>query len=213
MRNKIIRTIVFDAMFIAIIAIMAFVPNIGLITVSPLISFTLLHIPVLIGAALFGWKRGLIYGIAFGLLTLIQAATQPRGAFDPLFINPLISVLPRALFGLVAGFSLELLRKMPRLYQKGLFVAATSLVMTLFHTFLVITSIWLVYKADVLRILQIQDAQSFHWINFIGLLAIVFGALIEAGIAAVITPAIAVPIYHKYPFLLNKKEQNNETRP
>ncbi|MFA6781150.1 MAG: ECF transporter S component, partial [Bacilli bacterium] len=207
MRNKVIRSIVFDAMFIAIIALMAFVPNVGLITVSPLISFTLLHIPVLVGAAIFGWKRGLIYGIAFGLLSLIQAATQPRGAFDPLFINPLISVLPRALFGLAAGFAFELLRKMPRLYQKGLYLAGTSFLMTLLHTFLVITAIWIVYKSDVLRILDVQDPQSFHWLNFLGLLAIVLGALVEAGIAAVITPSIALPIYHKYPSIFTRKEQ------
>lgn len=210
MQNKIIRSIVFDAMFIAIIALMAFVPNIGLISVSPLISFTLLHIPVLIGAALFGWKRGLIYGFAFGILTLIQAATQPRGAFDPLFINPLVSVLPRVIFGLAAGLSFELLKKMPRLYQKGLYVAGLSFLNTLLHTFLVITAIWIVYRSDVLRILEIQDSQSFHWINFLGLLAIVLGALVEAGIASIITPAVALPLFHKYPRLVSRKEDEHE---
>lgn len=204
------RGIVFDAMFIAIIALMAFVPNIGLISVSPLISFTILHIPVLIGAALFGWKRGLIYGFAFGILTLIQAATQPRGAFDPLFINPLVSVLPRVIFGLAAGLSFELLKKIPRLYQKGLYVASLSFLNTLLHTFLVITAIWIVYRSDVLRILEIQDSQSFHWINFLGLLAIVLGALVEAGIASIITPAVALPLFHKYPRLVSRKEDEHE---
>lgn len=210
MQNKLIRSIVFDAMFVAILTIMAFVPGVGLISVNAFISFTIMHLPVLIGAAIFGWKRGLIYGIAFGVLTLIQAATAPRGIFDPLFINPLISILPRALFGLVVGLLFELLRKIPRFYQKGLFLAGVSLLGSLLHTFLVLTAIWLVYKNDVLRLLQIQDPNSFHWLDFLGLLAILLGALMEAAIAAVIVPAIILPIIHKYPHLVAERETKHE---
>ena len=70
------KDIAVDAIFIAIIAAMTFVPYVGMITL-PFISFTLLHLPVLLGAYLFGWRKGLLFGIAMGVCSLIKATTLP----------------------------------------------------------------------------------------------------------------------------------------
>jgi len=200
MRNEVIKRIVFDAMFLAIIAIMTFVPYLGYIQVG-LISFTLVHIPVLIGAAIFGWKRGLLYGTFFGVLSLLKALSYP-GTIDYLFVNPLISVLPRILFGLGAGLLFALLKRMPQLYQKGLFLAAAAFISTLFHTFLVLSALWLVYRPE----LEIFLHTSVSWVGFalVGLVGV--GALIEAGIAALSVPMIALLVFRKYPDLAKRKE-------
>src|SRR5574344_1727157 len=71
--------ITLDAMFIGIIILMGAVPQLGYIQILPWLSLTLLHLPVLIGAYLFGWKRGLLYGTAFGVTSWIVALTRSTG--------------------------------------------------------------------------------------------------------------------------------------
>jgi uncharacterized membrane protein len=200
--------IVFDAMFLAIIAVMTFVPYVGYIQIG-LISFTLIHLPVLIGAALFGWKRGLMYGIFFGLGSLIKATTYP-GTIDFLFVNPLISVLPRAVFGLVAGLAFSLARKLPKLYLKGGFIAVLSFLLTALHTFLVLTMLVIVYRPE----LEVFLNSSVTWVGLALGGLITTGALIEAAIAAIITPTVVLLIINKYRnsdyLLLSKKEIKDE---
>lgn len=208
MRNKRIMRIVFDAMFLAIIAVMTFVPYVGYIQIG-LISFTLIHLPVLIGAALFGWKRGLMYGIFFGLGSLIKATTYP-GTIDFLFVNPLISVLPRAVFGLVAGLAFSLARKLPKIYLKGGFIAVLSFLLTALHTFLVLTMLVIVYRPE----LEVFLNSSVTWVGLAVGGLITTGALIEAAIAAIITPTVVLLIINKYRnsdyLLLSKKEIKDE---
>jgi uncharacterized membrane protein len=200
--------IVFDAMFLAIIAVMTFVPYVGYIQIG-LISFTLIHLPVLIGAALFGWRRGLMYGIFFGLGSLIKATTYP-GTIDFLFVNPLISVLPRAVFGLVAGLAFSLARKLPKIYLKGGFIAVLSFLLTALHTFLVLTMLVIVYRPE----LEVFLNSSVTWVGLALGGLITTGALIEAAIAAIITPTVVLLIINKYRnsdyLLLSKKEIKDE---
>ena len=65
-------------------------------------SLTVMHVPVIIGAVLGGPVVGLVVGLLFGVSSLIQAAIAPLGPLDPVFVNPVISVLPRLLIGPVA---------------------------------------------------------------------------------------------------------------
>jgi uncharacterized membrane protein len=65
-------------------------------------SLTVMHVPAIIGAVLEGPVVGTIVGGIFGVTALIKAATAPQGPIDAFFVNPLISVLPRLLVGLVA---------------------------------------------------------------------------------------------------------------
>lgn len=110
MRNKKIRMMTIDAMFIALIAVFSFVPNLGFIPLG-FVSITTIPVIVFLGALIFGWKRGLLYGTTFGLLSFINAITIGSNALDPFFINPLISVLPRALWGFFVGFLAESINK------------------------------------------------------------------------------------------------------
>ncbi len=56
---------------------------------------TIMHLPVIVGAVLEGPVVGLIVGLIFGVFSLIQDTTG-------LFVNPLVSVVPRLLIGPVA---------------------------------------------------------------------------------------------------------------
>lgn len=138
------RDIAIDAMFVAIILIMGFVPQVGYISVLPWLSLTLMHLPVLLGAYLFGWKKGAVYGLVFGLTSWLEALSQGTG-LNALFAFPWISIIPRFLFGLISGLIFQLIRKTPKIYKNGLVIGGTSFLLTCLHTILVFADLWLFY--------------------------------------------------------------------
>ncbi|MGI6714243.1 MAG: ECF transporter S component [Bacilli bacterium] len=133
MKNKRIHALTIDAMLIAIIAIMTFIPQFGFIMINAGLSLTLIPLPVLIGAYLGGIKRGGIYGFTFGVMSFLKALTAPGN--DALFFsNPLVAIVPRVLFGLLAGLFFHLLLKRSRPKKTSItLVAVISLTTTLLH--------------------------------------------------------------------------------
>ncbi len=95
------------ALFIAIIGIMSFVPFLGYIAYGG-ISITTIHVPLIIGAITLGKNKGAILGLAFGLFNLVKAYTSgtPEAI---IFMDPMISVLPRILTGYLIGLFFELI--------------------------------------------------------------------------------------------------------
>ncbi|CAM4257709.1 ECF transporter S component [Erysipelothrix aquatica] len=135
-----VRDITMNAMFIAITLILALVPGLGMINIG-FVSITIMHIPVIIAGLVLGAKAALINATAFGVAAMFIAATRPVGVFDVLFVNPLVSVLPRIIFGLsivvVAGL-------MKRLTKNFVVVASvTSIVATLVHTVAVLLAMYI----------------------------------------------------------------------
>ncbi len=84
----------------------------GIIPLGPL-NVTTLHVPTLIGAIVEGPKVGAFVGFIFGCYSLWQNITAPN-ILSPLFINPIISVLPRILFPVLAYLVYLLLWKAPQ---------------------------------------------------------------------------------------------------
>ena len=69
------------------------------------LSLALGLIPVLVVAQLRGWKTGMILGTVFGLTSFVIGVIQMAGieGADAIRFNPLVTVLPRTLVGLVVG--------------------------------------------------------------------------------------------------------------
>jgi uncharacterized membrane protein len=182
-----------DALFIAIILLMSFVPQLGFITVVPGLSLTLLPIPVLLGAYLFGWKRGLLYGTAFGIASWIQASVQGVG-FNLLFVYPWVSVLPRLIWGFLAGLVFELLKKTPKIYTNGFALGAICFVLTCLHTCLVFLDLWMFYPALIQSYFtSTEPAVAGLAYTFLGLVAL--GMVGEATLSAVIVPVAGRNLY------------------
>lgn len=87
------RDIAILGLFIALMAVLAFVPNIGFIP-TPIGAISLVHLPVIVGTLVLGFKKGMILSLAFGIFSFIRAFT-PMGIADVAFQNPLVSILPR----------------------------------------------------------------------------------------------------------------------
>lgn len=196
MENKKIKNLVYDAMFIALLAIFTFVPYLGLYSIGT-ISFTLLHIIVILGASLFGYKRGALYGFVMGFFTLIKALNYP-GVFDYFFVNPFVSVLPRTLFGLISGLLFDLLKKYTTQKKFIILMPFVSIICAFLHTFLVVICWYLFGILDPFYIsyaLGLRDlVNNLTFIAFISSF-LIWGSLVEILSAGVIVPILYGTIF------------------
>jgi uncharacterized membrane protein len=147
MRDSRIYEITVISSFTALIIVMALVPMLGFIQIGA-VAITIIHIPVLIGGIFGGRKVSVSLGLAFGILSLIVALTRPTGPIDLLFQNPMISVVPRVLFGL--GMY-ELYRLFTKLFRNNEYISipVAMVVGTLLHSVLVLTSLFIFGRATL----------------------------------------------------------------
>ena len=102
------RTLVVTAVLIAVSIVLAITLNmgpfisLGFVMLGPVIAVTIMHVPASIGGVLYGPVVGAIVGGAFGLFSLFLAAQQPAGSPNAIFVDPIISVIPRLFIGPVA---------------------------------------------------------------------------------------------------------------
>ena len=175
------RKIALTGAFGALVVVLG-ITRLGFISLSPAVSLTIMHIPVILIVMLAGLGGGVSVGAIFGIFSLIQAAISPSGALDPLFKNPLVSVLPRMLFAAVAWLiwkGLTGIRHMP----KTVAAAVTGFISTLIHTCLVIGSLYILYDTDVTSAMGNLGYLA-------GLVLLMPNAFLEAAVAAVVSAAV-----------------------
>ena len=190
------KKIALTGAFSALIIVLG-ITRLGMISISPTISLTIMHIPVLLAAMIAGLGGGITTGAVFGIFSLILAATSPTGALDPLFVNPLCSVLPRILLGVATWALFVLFAKLP----KPVSAFITAFISTLIHTCLVIGSLYLIYHEQMFTGMGNKS-------YFAGLLLLMPNALLEATAAAIICSAVfaAISISSKQKSKLSAEE-------
>ena len=177
------RRIAITGAFSALIILMG-IPglHLGYIQLSPAASLTIMHIPVILAAVLAGLPGGIVTGLVFGLTSLVNAAANPSGLLDPLFVNPFCSVLPRMLFGAAAWGVFRLLSMIP-VFPKALCAAVTSFLTTLLHTVMVIGSMYV--------FLNSQMSETMGGMGFVMVMGVILpGALLEAVAATFVCAAV-----------------------
>ncbi len=185
------------AMMIAVTLVLANTP-LGRITM-PFLTATTLHIPVILATLVLGWQAGLITGLVFGVHSLISNLTG-ASFFAPFFINPLVSVLPRALFPLcVYGIAQGLKRLLGRFDPRHVvaYVAASALG-TALHTTMVMGMIYLLYGGQIGQLLAqgagVPEAIAQSGVGMgIAIMGVTNG-LPEMIVASVIAPVIALAL-------------------
>ena len=179
-KKKLVRLVLF-ALFSALVVIMTFTPNFGYITIGNTISITTIHIVVILGAAMLGPVYGASLGGVWGLLCLIKAFLEPILVNIP-FQNPIISVLPRILVGLVVGLIVYGLSKTK--VPKTIYVAIATLAGTLTNTVLVITAL------NVFNGFETITAGVTQTLETIITILISVNGIIELVAAVILVPAI-----------------------
>jgi uncharacterized membrane protein len=179
-------------MLTALIIILVYTP-LGMITLGP-ISTTFAHIPVIIGLLAEGPLAGLILGLVFGLASMIRAFTAPAGLLSVFFQDPLVSILPRALFPLAAwGITLLLGKLLPDTKNmRRLNWAVSGFFASAVHTALVLTLLYLLHAQGLIE--KINESSLGQYLNAPGKLLFYAVALPngipEALVTMILTPAI-----------------------
>ncbi|WP_413496871.1 ECF transporter S component [Carnobacterium maltaromaticum] len=165
----------------AIIFIQSFVPMLGYIPIPPL-NPTIIHITVIIAALSLGTKEGVILGGVWGLTRWAKVFLMP-GPLDPIiFINPIITILPRILVGFIAGYAFYLLRR--KLKESSAMVIA-SVLASLTNTILVLFFIYIFNGADYAAAMKVDVS---------GLLKVLGTVVLTNGLAEALAAGIIAPI-------------------
>lgn len=129
------RNLVRAGILSALIIVMTVVPYTGYINYG-LVEITTLHIVVAVGAVMLGWQYGALLGFVWGITCVLRALTNPLWA--P-FVNPMVSLVPRVIVGIVAGLAAQGLRKL-RL-RTSVVAALSAAAATLTNTVLVLSAL------------------------------------------------------------------------
>lgn len=176
------------ALFTAIIIVQNFVPFLGYIPIGPL-NLTIIHVTVIIAALTLGPSGGAIVGGIWGGITFVRAFVWPTSPLAAIvFVNPLVSVLPRILIGVVTGYVFRWLTHKMR--QQYLALGIAGLLGSLTNTFLVLGQIYLFYNGHSQALYQIDTKAMMPYL--LGVIAT--NGIPEAIIAAIVAPLIAKPL-------------------
>lgn len=182
------KTLTLNAMFIAITLVLALVPNIGMINFGP-VAITIMHIPVIVAGIVLGFQSSMINAFAFGVASLFIAATRGSGLFDPLFVNPLVSVLPRLIFGLAISGTYNVMKKVSKNFIIN--ASVTAAVSSLIHTVAVLGALYFaIIGSSNTEILNAAPSSVFVLIGGVlasnGILEIIASVVIGVPVAAVL---------------------------
>ena len=178
------------ALFIALIILLSVTP-LGYIPLGA-INATTIQMPVIIGAVLFGVKKGAVLGGVFGLTRLIKNTVQPNltsfvfSPFVPVFGEEsgslwavVISLLPRIMIGIVAAAVFAVLVRTK--LSKTVASAAAGFCGSLANTVLVMGGIYLFFG---------ESYSAAKDIAYNTLLATVSATITGAGITEAVVSAV-----------------------
>lgn len=115
--------------------------GLGFIPIPP-VKLTIMHLPVIIGAIIEGPVVGALVGLVFGLFSMYQAIVAPT-LISPIFYNPIVSLVPRVLIGIVAYYVYAFLKN--KLKKQGLAISISAILATLTNTVGVLGFIYIIY--------------------------------------------------------------------
>lgn len=175
-------------LFAAIIILQNYVPMIGYLPVGPL-NITTIHITVIIAAVVLGPGDGAIVGGIWGVVDWIRALTVTSSALGNIvMVNPLISVVPRILIGLIAGWLFaKLARPNNRLTMP---LVISGIVGSLINTVLVLGGIALFFGNGSAILATINFQALTPYILFVA----GTNGIPEAIAAGILVPLIAAPL-------------------
>ena len=152
----------------------------------------LIFLPTIITSIILGPKSGMVMGFSAGLATLLRALLAPASPLDYLFLNPLVAILPRIFIGVVPYYVFKFFKKLIKSNTVSLLIAGVSGALT--NTGLVILMLYVVYKADIVR-LSTEFGLGTTFAAF-AIFLISTSALIESSVEGISTAAV-VNVYEK----------------
>lgn len=186
-KNKTFNIVILG-MLSAIIIIQTTVPFLGYIPIGPL-SLTIIPVTVIIAAIVLGPKEGAIVGGIWGVITFIRAFVAPTSIIAPIvFTNPLISVLPRILIGVVAAYVFH--RMLSGKFNETIRMSVAGVLGSLTNTILVLGLIFLFYREPYANFLSIDLEQLLPAL----LTIMATNGITEAVLSGILAPIVSKPL-------------------
>lgn len=204
------RWMVSVALMAAIIIVLANTP-LGMIQL-PIIKATTVHIPVIIGAILFGPLAGAILGGVFGICSLnsnTMAPTLLSFAFSPFLASNLAGVLKalwisvgcRILIGVAAGWLWILFRKIK--LNTYVALAITGFAGSMVNTIMVMGSIYFLLAQQYAEAKEVAVTAVF---------GLIMGTVTASGIPEALAAAVLVAVIGKVLMRLTASSQTQSGR-
>ena len=199
--RKQILTLAQFSILLAIEAIVCFTP-LGTIP-FPGVAATLSHVPVIIAAIVLGPALGALMGFFFGLfsfLVLSFLAPQPTSLlFTPFYsvndingswLSLITCFLPRMLLGVIAGLVFRLLQKWFSNEKLSISLAASGLIASMAHTFMVLGLAYLIIGKDYAATIEMEYKLLLAAFGSVVLSNGVMEALVAVFVAALACPPL-----------------------
>lgn len=200
------RTIALNAILTVLVVIFSFIP----VHIGPIKLAVLLLLPVIIVAQVEGLGTSIYVGFVTGFMSCILAFTRPVSPVAIIFRNPMISIFPRIMIGVVVFFVNKLIgiiiskltvgSKTVKILEKYAQSYVSSAIGVLTNTGFVLLMIWAFYANKTVA--DVIIGADF----MMGLVSINF--FIEIIIVSVITPPIVYAIKRYLHF--NKENKTGE---
>ncbi|MCH4124022.1 MAG: ECF transporter S component [Levilactobacillus sp.] len=192
-RHKTFRLVV-DALLMAIILLQNIIPFLGYIPLGPF-SMTLIGLTVIVAGTALGPKDGMVIGGFWGLITFVRAFTWPSSPVAPLiFTNPLISILPRLLMGLVAGGLYTWGRHRQWSQRRAMQVAAGCA--ALVNTLLVLGLVFFFYQTPAVA--TAFGAKGNQTLGYVLMISLLTNGIPELILDVLVAPLIARPLRNRW---------------
>lgn len=162
------------------ISIVLGVTGLGFIPIPP-VKATIMHIPVIIGAILEGPLVGALVGLIFGVFSIIQSITSPT-PISFVFMNPIVSVLPRICIGIASYYVYYLIKKR----KKSVSIPIAAVIGSIINTVGVLGFIFVIYVTPYAKALNISVSAAKKGIITVGAI----NGIPEAILSVIITTAV-----------------------
>lgn len=166
------------------ISIVLGITGLGFIPIPP-VKATIMHIPVIIGAILEGPLVGGLVGLIFGVFSIIQSITTPTPV-SFVFMNPIVSVLPRILIGVASYYVYSAIKT----NKKVIPIIAAAAIGSIINTVGVLGSIFIIYLKPYAKALNISVSAARNGIITVG----VINGIPEAILSVIITAAVVTAV-------------------
>ena len=189
-----VRYMVQLAVLVAILLVLEFT-GIGMIK-TPGLEFTIMQVPVIIGAIVLGPTAGGILGGVFGLLSFWECFGKSAFGVTLMGINPIftfmVCVPTRLLMGLCCGWIFKGLHKLDKTPGQMVAFTVSSLCGALLNTlFFMSTLVFFFYHTDYIQSLAAGCSSVLSFVvMFVGV-----QGLLEAIICAVVGTAVSRAVY------------------
>lgn len=153
----------------------------------PFMKATIMHIPVIIGAIIEGPVVGAFVGLVFGLFSMYNALVNPT-PLTPIFLNPIVSVVPRILIGIVAYYVYKLLKN--KFENESVPIGIAAVLATITNTVGVLGFTYLLYVEQYATAMKISSSTADITMASVALI----NGIPEALLSALITIPVVVAI-------------------